>query len=73
MWREPAKEAVELGHLTVADVLGAPRVLMQRYGGLLGELDPGAWAAAAAHCFIIEVVRFSMSLLLLKDRSTCLW
>ncbi|MDH5205668.1 MAG: type II toxin-antitoxin system death-on-curing family toxin [Hylemonella sp.] len=33
-------------HLTVADVLGIHKVLMQRYGGALGVRDPGALEAA---------------------------
>ena len=33
-------------YLTVADVLGLHKVLMQRYGGALGVRDPGALEAA---------------------------
>ena len=33
-------------HLTVANVLGIHKVLMQRYGGALGVRDPGALEAA---------------------------
>lgn len=33
-------------YLTVADVLGMHRVLIQRYGGALGVRDPGALEAA---------------------------
>lgn len=33
-------------YLTVADVLGIHKVLMQRYGGALGVRDPGALEAA---------------------------